>query len=121
MTPKLLRLVYAFEFLIALVAIFTAWPEIGGQAALDLMHWAWKLGLSVALAATFVAYTAAVVSEESIWTIRSARWLAAMVAVTLAIAGITYFYVLQEDTVESDETGTISALPHGLTPPLRLS
>lgn len=121
MTPKLLRLVYAFEFLIALVAIFTAWSEIGGQATLDLMHWAWKLSLSLALAGTFVAYTAAVVSEESMWTFRSARWLAAIVIVTVAIAVITYFYALQEGSIESDETGTISCVHPRLTPPLHAS
>jgi hypothetical protein len=110
MTQKLLRLIYAFEFLIALVAIFTAWSEIGGQAALDLMHWGWKLGLSFALAWAVVAYTAAVVSQESAWTLRSARWLTAIVLVILAIGVVTYFYVLQEDTGESDESGTISLL-----------
>jgi hypothetical protein len=109
MTPKLLRLVYAFEFLIALVAIFTAWSEIGGQAALDLMNWGWKLALSVALAGAIVAYTAAVVSEDSLWTLRSARWLTAIVVVTAAIGVVTYYYALQVDTGESDETGTISA------------
>lgn len=109
MTPRLLRLIYAFEFLIALVAIFTAWSEIGGQAALDLMHWGWKLGLSVGLAAALVAYTAAVVSEDSVWTLRSARWLTAVALVILAMGVVTYFYALQEDTGESDESGTISA------------
>ncbi len=108
MTQKLLRLIYAFEFLIALVAIFTAWSEIGGQAALDLMHWGWKLGLSVALAGATVAYTAAVVSEESVWTLRSARWLTAVVLLIFGIGVVTYFYVLQEDSGESDESGTIS-------------
>jgi len=108
MTQKLLRLIYAFEFLIALVAIFTAWSEIGGQAALDLMHWGWKLGFSVSLASATVAYTAAVVSEESPWTIRSARWLTAIVLLVLGIGVVTYFYVLQEDSGESDEGGTIS-------------
>jgi hypothetical protein len=108
MTQKLLRLIYAFEFLIALVAIFTAWSEIGGQAALDLMHWGWKLGLSLALASSTVAYTAAVVSEESVWTLRSARWLTAIILLVLGIAVVTYFYVLQEDAGESDESGTIS-------------
>ena len=109
MTPKLLRLIYAFEFLIALVAIFTAWSEIGGQAALDLMHWGWKLGLSVGLATAVVAYTAAAVSEDSLWTFRSARWLTAVALVLLAMGVVTYFYVLQEDAGESDESGTISA------------
>jgi predicted membrane channel-forming protein YqfA (hemolysin III family) len=110
MTRKLLRLMYVFEFLIALVAIFTAWSEIGGQAALDLMHWGWKLGLSIALAVSIVAYTAAVVSEDSAWTFRAARWLTAIFLVILAIGVVTYFYVLQEDTGESDESGTISAV-----------
>ena len=116
MTRKLLRLTYAFEFLIALVAIFTAWSEIGGQAALDLMQWGWKLGLSVALAAAIVAYTAAVISEDSAWTFRSARWLTAIVLVILAMSVVTYFYVLQEDTGESDESGTISALRPAIPP-----
>lgn len=108
MTPKLLRLLYAFEFLLALVAIFTAWSEIGGQNALDLMHWGWKLGLGAGLAGAFVAYTAAVVSEESMWSLRSARWLAAIVIVTVAIGVVTYYYAIQEDTTEPDNTGTIS-------------
>ncbi len=108
MTPKLLRLIYAFEFLIGLVAIFTAWSEIGGQAALDLMNWGWKLGLSLALAAAIVAYTAALVAEDSIWTLRSVRWLTAIVLVSLALGAVTYYYALQVDTGESDETGTIS-------------
>jgi uncharacterized membrane protein (UPF0136 family) len=108
MTPRLLRLVYAFEFLIALIAIFTVWSEVGGQAALDLMHWGWKLGLSLGLALTFVLYTAALVSEDSLWTVRSARWLAVMIAVLLGIGAVTYYYSLEAEAGESDETGTIS-------------
>lgn len=108
MTQKLLRLIYAFEFLIALVAIFTAWSEIGGQSALDLMHWGWKLGFSIGLASATVAYTAAVVSEDSLWTLRSARWLTAIILLVLGIGVVTYFYVLQEESGDSDESGTIS-------------
>jgi hypothetical protein len=118
MRPKLLRLVYAFEFLIALVAIFTAWSEIGGQAALDLMHWCWKLGLSLALAVAIVLYTAALVSEESIWTLRSARWLTAIIVVAVAMGGVTYYYVMQEEAADSDESGTSSAYRPGRIPPL---
>ena len=110
MTPKLLRILYAFEFLIALIAIFTAWSEIGGQAALDLMHWGWKFGLSLALAGSFVAYTAAVASQVSPWTLRSARWLSAMLLVLIAMGVVTYFYVLLDEASEPDDNGTISAL-----------
>ncbi len=111
MNPKLLRLAYAFEFLVALVAIFSAWSEIGGQAALDLMHWGWKLGLGLGLASAIVAYTAALVAEDSVWSLRSARWLVAILLLTVAIGAVTYFYAVQVDTGgDSDESGTISLL-----------
>ena len=113
MTARLLRVIYAFEFLIAVIAIFTAWSEIGGQAALDLMHWGWKLGLSVALAAAIVAYTAAITDQEAIWSLRSARWLTIMVVLMVIVGVVTYYYALQVDTGESDESGTISLLRTG--------
>ena len=108
MTPKLLRLAYVCEFLIALVAIFTAWSEIGGQGSLDLMHWGWKLGLSVALAAAIVGYSASLLSEESIWTLRSARWLTAMIVLLLGMGIVTYHYSLQVDNGDSDDNGAVS-------------
>ena len=110
MTPKQLRLVYAFEFLIALLAIFAAWSEIGGQAALDLMYWAWKLGLGLALAGAIVAYTAALVAGQSAWTLQSARWLAAIILITVAMGIVTYYYVVQVEATDTDETGTMTAL-----------
>jgi hypothetical protein len=110
MSPRLLRLIYAFEFLIALVAIFTVWSEVGGQAALDLMYWAWKLGFSVSLALSFVLYTAAIVSEDSLWTMRSARWLTLMIVIFLGMGAVTWYYGMEAATGDSDETGTISKL-----------
>jgi hypothetical protein len=109
MTQKLLRFAYACEFMLALVAIFTAWSEIGGQAALDLMHWGWKCGFSIALAAGAVGYTAAIVSEEKIVNARAARWLAGMLLIAAAMGVVTYYYVLEGDTAETDEpSGTVS-------------
>jgi len=120
MRPKLVRLAYAFEFLVALVAIFTAWSEIGGQAALDLMHWGWKLGLSLALAGAAVAYTAALAADESMWTLRSARWLSAIIVLAAIMGCVTYYYILQEETGDSEESGTISAYPSSSFQPLDL-
>lgn len=108
MTQKLLRLVYVFEFLIAVIAIFTAWSEIGGQAALDLMHWGWKLGLGTALAFAIVAYTAAAVASDNIWNLRSARWLTIMVVLMLVIGVVTYYYALLADTTDTEEGSAIS-------------
>jgi hypothetical protein len=110
MTPKTLRFGYVCEFLIALIAIFAAWSEIGGQPALDLMHWGWKLGFSIALAAAIVAYTAALLAEDSLWNLRSARWLSVIVIIIIGIGIVTYYYALQADSGESDETGTVSLL-----------
>jgi hypothetical protein len=110
MTPRFVRLVYAFEFLVALVAIFTAWSEIGGQAALDLMYWAWKLGLGFSLAASIVAFTAAMIAEESAWTLRSARWLAVIIILACGIGVVTWYYTLQEQVNEPEENGAVSML-----------
>ncbi len=119
MTQRTLRFGYVCEFLIALIAIFAAWSEIGGQPALDIMHWAWKLGLSLALAASIVGYTAALVAEEPIFTLRSARWMSAIVIIIIGIGVVTYYYGLQADTGESDETGTVSFLTPLQSPSLR--
>ena len=121
MTPQLLRLVYAVEFLVALVAIFTAWSEIGGQAVLDLMHWGWKLGLSLILAASIVGFSAALAGEERLWSLRSARWLVAVLACFAAIAVVTYYYALQIDNGEGDESGTMSAISPAVSSSLQLS
>ncbi len=110
MTPQLLRLAYAVEFLVALVAIFTAWSEIGGQAVLDLMHWGWKLGLSLALATAIVGFSAAATAGEKLWTLRSARWLTALLICVLAMGAVTYYYSVQTDSGDSEESGTVSVI-----------
>jgi hypothetical protein len=106
MTSKLLRLAYALEFLVAIIAVFTAWSEIGGQAALDLMHWGWKLGLSAAMAGSIVAYTQAIVIEDSLWTARSARRLTLLLLTGVAMGLVTYYYFMQEDSGDNDEPDT---------------
>ncbi len=121
MTPQLLRLVYAVEFLLALVAIFTAWSEIGGQAVLDLMHWGWKLSLSLLLAAAIVGFSAAVAAEERLWNLRSARWFVAVLLCVVAIGVVTYYYALQTDNSEGDESGTVSVSRPALGRSLQLS
>jgi cytochrome c biogenesis protein CcdA len=108
MTRKLFRFAYICEFLLALIAVFTAWSEIGGQAALDLMHWGWKFGLGVTLSFAFVGYTAAALAEEKIANRRTARWLAGIVLLLLAMGVVTYYYTLEEDTSDTEDSGTLS-------------
>ena len=110
MTAKLLRLGYVCEFLLAIVAIFTAWSEIGGEAALELMHWGWKFGFVVALALAIVGFTASLITQDAWFTLRSVRWLAGVMALVVAMGAITYYYSLEEDNGESDDQSTISRL-----------
>ena len=96
MTEKLLRFAYVCEFLLALVAVFTAWSEIGGQAALDLMHWGWKLGFSLTLSSGVVGYTAARVSGAKVWRLGAGGWLTLIVLLIMGMGVVTYYYMLQE-------------------------
>lgn len=114
MTPKYLRIIFLSEFLVAVIAIFTAWSEIGGQAALDLMPWGWKLGLGMGLAVNFVFYSAAVLTSDSIWNTRSAKWLALMLVLILAMGVVTYYYMLQVENSEPGPDQENSAVSLGL-------
>lgn len=116
MTPRLLRLALTVEFLVAVVAVFTAWSEIGGQAALDLMYWAWKLGLALSLAGAIVGFTAATVAEDKPWTVRSARWLVMVLILIGGIAVVTYYYVQAEPTVPEDNGAISMTLPASSQP-----
>jgi hypothetical protein len=104
MTLKYLRLALLSEFLVAVIAIFTAWSEIGGQATLDIMPWSWKCGLGLGLAALVVAYTHAILAHESIWNVRSARWFGLILLTFVAMGIVTYFYALQVETAEPDDS-----------------
>ena len=103
-------MVYAFEFLLALIAIFTAWSEIGGQGALDLMHWGWKSGLALTLAVSIVGFTAALAANESFWTLRAARWFMAVLVCLLVTGLVTYYYALQVDAGDSEDSGSLSTI-----------
>jgi hypothetical protein len=124
MTQKLLRLAYLSEFFLAVIAIFTAWSEIGGQVSLDAMPWGWKFGLGLGLSAASVGYTAALVSGESLWNKQASQWLTAIIVLMLAIGVITWFYALQANASEgSDEQqdGTTTLFHGRPRPPIPLA
>ena len=104
MPANLLRLAYVFEFLLAILAIFELWSQVGGQGHLDLMPWYTKLGLAGGLALTTVMGTASAVRHERAWNPKT------MVCVLLALllaggmACASYYYHLHEnDDAGSDE------------------
>jgi cell division protein FtsW (lipid II flippase) len=103
-----LRLIYIFEFLVALTAVYTTWSEVGGQAHLDLMSWYWKGLLGVGLSWAIVRLTAAIVERERVWNRRSVLWLACVLAFLVMIGLATYDSHLREsqDDVDQEETTT---------------
>ena len=60
----ILRLAYTTLFLIALLATFELWSQVGGQSHLDLMPWYLKLILDAGAASTVVQAAAAAVAGE---------------------------------------------------------
>jgi hypothetical protein len=99
---RLLRAVYGIEFLVALFATLEFWSQVGGQAHLDIMPWWWKLGISMAMAATVVKMTAATSRRKGlIW---------ALVIVLLLLTGgfVTYYYHLHEAGDEGGPEGTLT-------------
>jgi hypothetical protein len=104
-----LRLAYAVEFLVALVAILDVWSEVGGQGHLDLMPWYIKLACVFGLAWCCVRFTAGLVEQSKVWTPRTIAWFAGILLVGIAMGGITYYYHLHEEPADDDDQDTTAA------------
>ena len=102
----ILRLAYTTQFLIALIAVFFLWSEIGGQGHLDLMPWYLKLGLGTGVAYAAVKATASAVAHEPAWNIKTLKWFGAMLALMVACGAVTYYYHLYGEDDQQDEQGT---------------
>lgn len=111
--PDLLPVALSLEFLIALIAIPTAWSEIGGQGHLDMMPWFLKMALIVASSWAFVRFSAALARPAGTRKRRAALWLLALLTVTAGMALVTFYYHLQEpddeDTGDENPTTSIGA------------
>ena len=102
----ILRLAYTTQFLLALIAVFFVWSEIGGQSHLDLMPWWWKVGLGGGAAFSCVQATMAAVSGEAAWNGRTLRWFG-VTLMLLAACGAASWYVHtygEDDEDQGDET-----------------
>jgi len=107
-SPSWLRMAYALEFLIALIAILLAWSEVGGQGHMDLLPWYIKLACSISLAWCSVRFTAALVEHEKAWNQHTLVWFTGILLIALAMGGITYYYHLHEVPDEQDTDDTTS-------------
>jgi hypothetical protein len=109
----ILRLAYTTQFLIALIAVFFLWSEVGGQGHLDLMPWYLKLGLGAGVAYAAVKATAAAVAQEPAWNIKTLKWFGALLALLVACGVATYYYHLygeEDDQQEGQGTSIAGAI-----------
>jgi len=101
----ILRLAYTTQFLLALLAVFELWSQVGGQSHLDLMPWYLKLVLGAGAALATVRATAAAVSHERPWNGQTLRWLGILAALLIGCGLASYYYhVYEEQQDQEDDT-----------------
>jgi hypothetical protein len=86
-----LRLAYATEFLIAVLAVYELWSQVGGQSHLEVMPWYIKLGLGAGAALAVVKATHAAVSQERAWNGGTLKWIGILL-VLLVGCGLASYY-----------------------------
>jgi hypothetical protein len=116
----LLRLAYVTQFMIAVIAVFVLWSQVGGQTHLDLMPWYVKAGLGGGVAFAATRATKLSVEGKSAWNGGSVKWVGIMLALMVGCGLASYYFHMygEEDEDQGDETVTSQLLdrPAGLTP-----
>ena len=114
---QLLRLAYTTQFLIALIAVFFVWEEVGGPYHLDLMPWWLKLGLGTGVAYAAVRATASAVAGDSPWNKTTLRWCGAVLALLVGCVVANYYCNLYgEEIDQQDQSGTSIATAFRFSP-----
>jgi len=120
-----LRLAYATQFLIATIAIYVLWSQVGGQSHLDLMPWYVKLGLGAGAALAAVKATVAAVSQENAWNGRTLKWFGILLVLLLGCGLASYYCHLYLEDNGEDQSGDNTAVgwvvPGGTSPSSRAS
>ena len=103
MLERLLHVLYAIEFLIALVAVYTVWSEVGGQGHLDYMAWYWKAAIGPPAAYGVMRLTQAAVSQDAGRMRRMIPWILFLTLLVCCAGIVTYYYHLNEPQEENDQ------------------
>jgi hypothetical protein len=104
MELRFLRIAYAVQFALTLMAVFEVWGQVGGQGHLDLIPWYAKLLLSVGLALALVKATASAVERDKFRNASTVAWLAAAVALMIAMGALTYYEHLHEPADDEEDS-----------------
>jgi hypothetical protein len=97
---RYLRIAYAIQFVVTMMAVFEIWAQVGGQGHLDLMSWYAKLLLAAALCLATVKATAAAVQGDRFW---AARWWLAAVFAVIVVMGMLTLYVHAHEPADDEE------------------
>jgi hypothetical protein len=105
-----LRLAYATQFLIALIAVCVVWRQVGGQSHFEALPWYTTAGLIAGVSFAAVKATAEAVSHESAWNPATLKWCAilAMLLVGCGMASLYSHNYLENDEPAEGETVTSS-------------
>jgi len=95
------------QFLIALIAVFFLWSEVGGQGHLDLMPWYLKLGLAREFAVCRGEGDGCGGGAGSGMEHPNPEMVGAMLALLVACGVVTYYYHLYGEDDQEDEQGTV--------------
>jgi hypothetical protein len=110
---QLLRLAYSTLFLIALIAFFVSWSQVGGQTHVDLLPWWVKVGLGGSVAFTVVRAAASAVAGERAWNGQTLKWLGLTLALLIVSGLATYYahtYLEETDQGDAEAEPAISGL-----------
>jgi hypothetical protein len=113
----LLRLAYATQFLIALLAMLALWSQVGGSDHFDLTPWYFKLVLTAGAAFAIVKATAAAVARESAWNSGTLKWCGVLLAILIACGMVTLWVHRNLEDDQGDQQDTSTASIHSLAMP----
>ena len=99
----MMRLAYTTLYLIALLAVFELWSQVGGQSHLDLMPWYIKLVLAAGAAFCVVKAAAGAVAGERAWNRQTLRWAGILLVLLIGCGLATYYVHLYGEEDEQDE------------------
>lgn len=118
MIRRLLHAIYAIEFLIAVIAVYTVWSEVGGQGHLDYMAWYWKAAIGLTAAYGIVRLTVIAASDHPKRKQRLVLWAVLLALLAICAGIVTYYYHLIEpqDQDEEDPGTTTPAAWHARQP-----
>lgn len=105
----ILRLAYVTQFMIALIAVFTAWGPVGGQGHLELMPWYVKLGLGGGVALAAVRATKSAVEGKPAWNGGTLKWFGIMLALVAGCGLASFYFHIYGEGDEDAEEETVTS------------